>query len=71
MLKPNKQTKTNPTELHSYIGRKGSGRKERRERGRVRGEGKRKGGKNSPNVLSSVIHMNKDLIGMSKILNQT
>lgn len=40
------------------------GRKvEGREGGRVRGEGERKGGKNPPNMLSSVIHMNKDLIG--------
>lgn len=44
-------------------GGKGGRRKERREEGRVRGEGERKGGKNSPNVLSSVIHINKDLIG--------
>lgn len=44
-------------------GGKEGGRKEIREGGRVRGEGERKGGKNSPNVLSSVIHINKDLIG--------
>lgn len=48
---------------------KGGGKKERREGGRVRGgrkkmrEGERKGGKNSPNLLSSVIHINKDLTG--------